>query len=355
MCSIRVLIVDDSDFVRSVLIHILQSDCEIKVVGATGSGKAAIELVKELDPDVVTLDIMLPDMDGLSVLRSLMRLYPVPVVIVSALSRQSITRSLAALELGAVDVVEKPTSLASEELYRISCRLIASVKVASKLKGTVKKLSEKCSKASVLKPQSCASSRYEYEVVVIGASSGGPAALRMLLSSLPADFGAAILIAQHMPGSFTPHFADRLNRCARLTVREAQDGDYIEPGVVLIAPGSTHMLVQRTRLTGKSIVKLSSEPGDAPNVPSIDLLFCSAANAFGKRCIGILLTGMGRDGALGMRAIKEHGGRCIVQDEDSCLVFGMPKAAVELGVVDEIVPIKRMAEHLVQIVGLKSR
>ncbi|MCS7253285.1 MAG: chemotaxis response regulator protein-glutamate methylesterase [Armatimonadota bacterium] len=348
MGNIRVLVVDDSGFVRGILTHILQSDNEIEVVGATGSGNAAIELAKELDPDVITLDIMLPDMDGVSVLRSLMQLHPIPVVIVSALSRQSIIRSLAALELGAIDVVEKPTSLASDELYLISNRLIASVKAASKLKGVVKRISKKCAEVSVLKlphPESV------FEVIAIGSSSGGPSALKALLSSLPADFGAAILVAQHMPKPFITHFAERLSKCTQLKVREANDGDVVESGVTLIAPGDKHMIVRRSSLTGKAVVKLSEEPKDMPCTPSVDLLFHSAADVFGRRCIGVLLSGMGKDGATGMRAIKEKGGRCIVQDESSCLIFGMPKAAIELGVVDEIVPIDRMAERLAQLVG----
>ncbi|MFA4028823.1 MAG: hypothetical protein GDYSWBUE_000887 [Candidatus Fervidibacterota bacterium] len=348
MSKIRVLVVDDSEFVRGVLTRILQSDDEIEVVGTTGSGKDVVELAKELDPDVVTLDIMLPDIDGLSVLRNLMRSYPLPVVIVSALSRQSIIRSLAALELGAVDVVEKPTSLASDELYRMSTRLIASVKAASKLREGVKRLSKRYAKVSIIKPPHAES---KFDVVVIGSSSGGPSGLKTLLSSLPHDFGAAILVAQHMPKPFTTHFAERLSSCTQLSVREACDGDVIEPGVTLIAPGDKHLLVQRSRLTGKAIVKLSDEPSDVPNMPSIDLLFRSAADTFGKRCIGVLLSGMGKDGAMGMRAIKESGGKCIVQDESTCLIFGMPKAAIELGVVDEVIPIDRMAERLVQLVG----
>lgn len=352
MSSIRVLVVDDSEFVRGALTRILQSDNEIEVVATAGSGKAAIELAKELDPDVITLDIMLPDMDGLSVLRSLMWSHPLPVVIVSALSRQSIIRSLAALELGAVDVVQKPTSLASDELYRMSTRLIASVKMASKLKDAVKRLSKRCAKVSIIKSPHAES---KFDAVAIGSSSGGPSGLKILLSSLPANFGAAILIAQHMPKPFTTYFAERLSECTQIRVKEASDGDVVEPNLTLIAPGDKHLLVHRSRLTGKAIVKLSDEPKNAPNIPSIDLLFRSAADSFGERCIGVLLSGMGKDGAMGMRAIKERGGKCIVQDESTCLIFGMPKAAIELGVVDEVVPIDRMAERLVQLVSGTKR
>lgn len=345
--SIKVLIVEDSAFTRKAITRMLESDEEIEVVGATGSGREAIELARELDPDVVTLDIMLPDMDGLSVLSTLMQDFPLPVVIVSALSKQAIVSGLAALELGAIDVVEKPTSLASDEIYHIARRLIASVKAASKLKHMVRAYSVRKPKRSIIRHLG---DERKFKVVAIGSSSGGPAALKTLLSSLPDDFPAPILVAQHMPKPFTKHFAERLNRCSKLTTREAEDGDVVEAGKVFIAPGDKHMVVQRSCIAGKVVIRLTDEPSDAICKPSVDALFHSVAYTFGDSSIGVLLSGMGKDGVSGMLAIKRRGGKCIVQDEASCLIFGMPKAAIEAGAVDEVVPIEQMGEYLSSLV-----
>lgn len=345
--SIKVLVVEDSVFTRKAITRMLESDEEIEVIGVTGSGKEAIELAERLDPDVVTLDVMLPDMDGLSVLSTLMQEFPLPVIIVSALNKQAIVSGLAALELGAIDVIEKPTSLASDEIYHIARRLIASVKAASKLKQMVKKYNVRKPRRSFIGHWS---GEKKFKVVAIGSSSGGPAALKTLLSSLPDDFSAPILIAQHMPKPFTNHFAERLNKYTKLTAHEAKDGDVVEAGKVFIAPGDKHMLVQRSCITGKVTIRLTDEPRDAICKPSIDLLFHSVANTFGDRCIGVLLSGMGKDGVSGMLAIKRRGGKCIVQDEASCIIFGMPKAAIEAGAVDEVVPIEQMGEYLSSLV-----
>ncbi|HID06318.1 MAG TPA: chemotaxis response regulator protein-glutamate methylesterase [Armatimonadetes bacterium] len=341
--KIRVLVVDDSAFARRALQRMLETDSDIEVIGTARNGEQALQLISELDPDVITLDIMMPGMDGLAVLRRLMHTHPVPVVLVSSLSRESVIHSLTALESGAVDIVEKPTSLASDELYQLVGELVAKVKAASRLKGVLR-LPRISTRVPVKRYVSVTTVPSRADVVAIGSSTGGPTALMSLLPQLPADFPAAILIAQHMPKAFTAPFAERLNSNCALTVREARDGEKVEPGVVLVAPGDRHMVVQRSSMG--IIVRTTKEPRNAPCVPSVDVLFESVANVYGRRAIGVILSGMGRDGAIGMRAIKERNGQTIAQDEATSTVFGMPKAAIDMGVVDAVVPIERIPQEL---------
>lgn len=340
--KIRVLVVDDSAFARRALQRMLETDSDIEVIGTARNGEQALQLVDRLNPDVITLDIMMPGMDGLTVLRKLMHTHPVPVVLVSSLSRDSIIHGLTALESGAVDIVEKPTSLASDELYQLVDELVAKVKAASRLKGVLRL--PRVSTRVPVRQYAGTAAPSRADVVAIGSSTGGPTALMSLLPQLPADFPAAILIAQHMPKAFTAPFAERLNSNCALIVREARNGEEVKPGVVLIAPGDRHMVVQRSSMG--IVVRTTKEPRNAPCVPSVDVLFESVANVYGQRAIGVILSGMGRDGAIGMRAIKERGGQTIAQDEATSTIFGMPKAAIDMGVVDAVVPIERIPEEL---------
>ncbi|HUK86174.1 MAG TPA: chemotaxis response regulator protein-glutamate methylesterase [Terriglobales bacterium] len=340
---VRVLVVDDSALMRKLIPQILERDGSIQVVGTAMDGSFGLKKIEELKPQVVTLDLEMPRMDGMETLKEIMRRYRLPVIVVSAHSTQGASATFKALGLGAFDFVAKPVDAASAHMDQIAAELIAKIKVAaqtdmprvhSRLSSPAQRVQKPAAKQRV------AASR----VVAIGISTGGPNALQYVLSQLPGDFPGALLVVQHMPEGFTELFARRLDECCAIDVKEAQSGDLLLAGRALIAPGNRHMKVRRMPLG--DIVVLSDEPRVNGHRPSVDVLFHSVAQEFGRDALAVLMTGMGEDGAEGMKEIKAAGGLTIAQSEESCVVFGMPKAAIERGHAIRVVPLDAMAHTL---------
>lgn len=342
MSKVRVLVVDDSALMRKLIPQILARDHDIEVVGTAMDGAFGLKKIHDLKPDVVTLDLEMPRMDGMETLRQIMRQSRVPVIVVSSYSTEGATATFKALALGAFDFVAKPHDAASAHMEQIATDLISKIKVASKAKrlaGPRVELERVTPSRKPSRPRMDAT-----KIVAIGISTGGPNALQYLLSQMPADFPGSIVVVQHMPEGFTELFARRLDESCALEVKEAQSGDVLTAGRVLICPGDRHIKVRRMALA--HTVVLSDEPRANGHRPSVDVLFRSMATEFGSHGIGVLMTGMGDDGADGMRLIKQAGGMTIAQSEESCVVFGMPKAAIERGFAMRVVPLDALAEVL---------
>jgi len=339
--TIRVLIVDDSPLIRQLLSALLQADPMIEVVGTANDPFMAREKIKLLNPDVITLDIEMPLMDGLTFLEKLMALRPMPVVVVSSLTQKGADAALRALELGAVDYVSKPLSNIRSSMGELAAELVDKVKTAagSRPRGQVAKTSQK---STNLQSQS----RSVERIIAIGASTGGVEAIQTILMQLPSH-APAILIAQHMPPGFTSSFARRLNEQCPMTVVEATDGCRVLPGHVYIAPGALHLKLARHG----SFFECSVGGGEpvGGHRPSVNVLFESVADAAGKLAVGFILTGMGRDGAHGLLALRRAGGRTFGQTEGSCLIYGMPKAAMELGAVESEIPLDQIADRIIKL------
>jgi two-component system chemotaxis response regulator CheB len=342
---IRVLIVDDSAFVRQALTRMLGSAPDIDVVGVAVDGRDGVEKVQVLRPDVVTMDIQMPRMGGLEALERIMALCPVPVLLLSSQTREGADVTLRGLELGAMDFVDKSSVqgnmnlLALAEELRTKVRALASVP-PEKIHGI--------SPAAEVRLAAPAPHTPRAEIVAIGTSTGGPPALQTIIPRLPEGLNSAILIVQHMPIGFTRSLAERLDSRSALEVREASDGETVEPGKVLIAPAGRHMKVRRR---GSSVkIWLDDEPRSALHRPSVDVLMTTVAKTYGARSLGVILTGMGSDGVEGLRAIRDVGGKTLAESEESCVIYGMPKAAVEAGVIERSVPLARMADEILAAV-----
>jgi two-component system, chemotaxis family, protein-glutamate methylesterase/glutaminase len=340
---IRVLVVDDSAFVRQALARMLGAEPDIQVVGLAADGLEGVEKAASLRPDVITLDLQMPRMGGLEALQRIMAEHPAPVLLLSSQTREGADVTLRGLELGALDFVDKSSVQGNMNLLGLAQELRAKVRAlatASPRRRTPAPAA--AARAGV------AGSLHRAEVVVIGTSTGGPPALQRIIPSLPRDLPPAVLIVQHMPVGFTRSLAERLDARSALPVREALDGESVEAGLVLIAPAGRHM---RVRKRGNSFkVTLDEDPRGALHRPSADVLMSSAAKAYGRRVLGVLLTGMGSDGVDGLRAIRQAGGLTLAESEETCVIYGMPKAAVEAGVVDRSVPLGRMADEILAAV-----
>jgi two-component system chemotaxis response regulator CheB len=342
---IRVLIVDDSAFVRQALVRMLSSAPDIEVVGTAVDGKDGLEKALALQPDVVTLDIKMPRMGGLEALRRIMTECPVPVLLLSSLTSEGGEITLRGLELGALDFVDKSSVRGHMNLLELAEELKAKVRALARVPRERVHAQDGLAEARAATPAPHVKGA---EVVVIGTSTGGPPALQAIIPKLPTGIASCILVVQHMPVGFTRSLADRLASRSAIPVREAQDGESVSPGVVLIAPAGRHMKVQRRGPVAK--VWLDEEPRAALHRPSVDVLMASVAKAYGARSLGVVLTGMGSDGVEGLRAIRQTGGRTFAESEESCVIYGMPKAAVEAGVVDRSVPLARMADEILAAV-----
>ena len=335
---IRVLVVDDSTFVRKAVARMLGEAADVEVVGTAADGEEGLEKARELQPDVVTLDIKMPKLGGLETLERLMAERPVAVLLLSSLTQEGAEVTLRGLELGAMDFVDK-SSVEPMSMLSLGEELVAKVRAL----GSARVRPRRQVRARKPAPEAGGT-----ELVVVAASTGGPTALQTLISGLPAGLKPAILVVQHIPRGFTRSLADRLDARSAVPVREAADGDPVEPGRVLIAPAGIHT---RLRRRGARVrVVLDEEPRDTLHRPSADVLMASAATAFGPRALGIVLTGMGADGTEGLKAIQAAGGHTLAESEDTCVIYGMPKAAVAAGVVTKVVPIDRMAEEILATV-----
>jgi two-component system chemotaxis response regulator CheB len=339
---VRVLVVDDSALMRKLIPQILATDSSIQVVGTAMDGNFGLRKIEELRPQVVTLDLEMPGMSGLDMLKEIMRSHRVPVIVVSSHSTQGASVTLKALSMGAFDFVAKPADV-SARMPEIAKELIAKIKAAAQSRG-IKITAPQRSTAMPLEKAAPISSQRPTRVVAIGVSTGGPQALQYVLPQLPKDFPGSILIVQHMPEGFTDMFSRRLDEICAIRVKEAQSGDLLLPGRALVCPGSRHLKAKRLPLGDVAV--LSEEARVNGHRPSVDVLFKSVAEEFGTKGIALLMTGMGEDGAQGMSDVKSAGGMTIAQSEDSCVVFGMPKAAIERGYAVRVVGLEAIANTL---------
>ncbi|MGQ9524031.1 MAG: protein-glutamate methylesterase/protein-glutamine glutaminase [Armatimonadota bacterium] len=339
---IRVLVVDDSALVRKVLSEELSKQPDIEVVGSAVDPYVAREKIVELKPDVLTLDLEMPRMDGLSFLAKLMRYHPLPVVVVSSMAPAGSENAIRALELGAVDIVPKPGSAFT--VPDVSRTLARAIRAAAH--ANVKRRTADVSGDG--RPAPVGSSfrmATTHKVVAIGASTGGTKAIEVVLSGLPGDAPGTVIV-QHMPEGFTAAFARRLNDVCTMDVREARDEDPVVPGVALVAPGNRHLVLKRSG--ARYYVQVKDGPAVHFQRPSVDVLFHSVATAAGRNAVGVLLTGMGADGAKGLQAMRENGARTLAQDEATCVVYGMPKEAVRIGAAEKVVPLPLMAHAIME-------
>ena len=345
---IRVLVVDDSALMRKLIPAVLARDASIEVVGTAMDGSFALKKIEELHPDVVTLDLEMPRMDGMETLRLIMRRAPMPVVLFSTHSKEGGYATLKALALGAIDFVQKPQDAAAGHLDSIADELIEKIKVAKRAAGRklpAAVVSDDPPKGKKKKRSPIPPNR----IIAIGISTGGPNALQYVLSQIPEDFPASILIVQHMPEGFTEMFAKRLDECCALDVQEARSGDLLVGGRVLICPGNRHIMARH--MPRGDMAVLSDGPPVNGHRPSADVLFHSVAQQFGLTAVGLLMTGMGEDGAEGLGALQAAGGVTLAQSEDTCVVSGMPRAAISKGYADKVIPLEGIATFLVQNYG----
>ena len=352
---VKLLIVDDSAFMRNALSTMLSSDPDIKIVGTARDGLEAIEKIESLKPDIVTMDVEMPRMDGIAALRHIMETNPLPVIMVSSITTEGAKVTLDALDLGAVDFIPKNLSELSINIVKIKEILIDKIKHIGR-KGLVKKKVRPPGRAAAQRaievpthmPLRTTGDR-RVGILSIGTSTGGPKALQEIIPKLPKDFPAPIVIAQHMPPNFTGPFAERLNQLSHIEVREAKEGEPLKPGVALIAPGWGHMRVKRVRGI-ETVVSISDNKEEFIYRPSVDALMGSVAECFPGRALGVILTGMGNDGLKGMISLKKTGGRIFAQDEETCVVYGMPKAVVDAGIADKVLSLEEMAGEIINSV-----
>ena len=341
----KVLIVDDSAYTRQLIKKIIEQQDGLEVVGIAPDGIDAMAKTLRLRPDIITLDFEMPEMDGFSFLRWLMRERPTPVIMVS--SHNDSKTLFKALELGAVDFIAKPTKRASLELQSIEKDLVRKIRGIKDIRlDILSKNLKLLDKEEYIEPAGEAG-RQSVEVVAVGSSTGGPAALQIVLSRLPADFPAAIIVSQHMPRGFTGQLSERLNRLSQLRIKEAEDLDPIKPGNVLICPGGYHLGVRRRG--AKKVVVLKEGKISDKYIPSVDYMMKSAAEIFGSTAMGVVLTGMGNDGKQGVVEIKAKGGYTIAESEASAVVFGMPAEAIKTGAVESVLPVSEIASEILRV------
>ncbi|MEW6049877.1 MAG: chemotaxis response regulator protein-glutamate methylesterase [Candidatus Zixiibacteriota bacterium] len=361
--TINVVVVDDSAFMRKALTLMLESDLTIKVVGTARDGEEAIEKVRLLKPDLVTMDIEMPRMDGLTALRQIMATDPVPVMMVSSLTTEGAHATFEALDLGAVDFIPKQMSFVSLDIVKIKGELLAKIKDIARRKhllmarhrqrqlggtGARGKLGVgNLAVATTATPASIRTTRrrnHPIGIVAIGSSTGGPPALQGIIPKLPRNLPVGIVIAQHIPPMFTKSLAERLDGLSQVAVREAVDGESVQPGVVLLAPGGRQITVRKRG--GSATVIVSDQPANTLYRPCVDVMMNSVAESYTSTAMGIILTGMGNNGVVGLTNLKQKGGVVIAQNEATCVVYGMPRAVIEAGIADHIVPIEDIAAEL---------
>ncbi len=360
MSKIKILIVDDSIFMRKALESIFKEEADLEIVGLARNGQEAIEMVEKFAPDVITMDIEMPVMDGLTALERIMQSNPTPTIMVSSLTQEGAEATLKALDLGAVDFISKDPSM-STSTSNIETDLKAKIRKFAKNKAMMRLLAPKRAGSTASPtidtrhaPQGRSVSGGSKvtvtksgikRVVALGTSTGGPQSLQKVIPLLPADLNVPVVITQHMPPNFTQSLATRLNSLSKVTVVEAQGKEKLEPGVVYIAKGGMHLTFKKV---GANVyTELSPEPTNCFNIPSVDVMVDSIAEIYGKECLGVIMTGMGSDGCKGLTKLKQTGGTIIAQDEASCIVYGMPRAVIEAHIADEIVPLEDIAARIV--------
>jgi two-component system chemotaxis response regulator CheB len=338
----RVLVVDDSAFARKVLREVLSRSSDIEVVGTARDGLEALEKIADLQPDVITLDLVMPNLDGLGVLRAL-PLDNAPRVVIVSISPQDSELAIAALQAGALDIARKPTALATEQLYELGDELVQKVKAAARAR-VPRPPDTSAPQPALCTPRSALRGSVLREIIVIGTSTGGPQAITRLLAALPADLPVPVVVALHIPAGYTQALAERLNDLCKIEVREAEEGLPLRPGLAVIARGGMH--VRLSRHAGSACVYLDAPTSTSLYSPSVTLLFRSAAEQYGAATLGVVLTGMGDDGLLGAAVIHERGGIVLTESEMSCVVYGMPRSVKEAGYSTAEAPLERMAAEI---------
>ena len=343
---LRVVVIDDSAYVRKVVREILSRSPFLEVVGTARDGREALELVERLDPDVVTCDLIMPELDGVGFVREQMQRRPVPIIIMSV-AKETAEAALTALDAGAIDFVQKPTALASEKIFEVSAELIDKVKAAGSI--SLNRIATVPAPQPVRASQPYVAGTHSVDVVVLGISTGGPQALKRLIPQLPKDFPVPVVMVMHMPVGYTEMYAAKLNELSELEVKEAGEGDEIKPGWVYLAAAGRHLTFKRDA-NGKVVAHLDAKPFSSLHRPSVDVMFQSAAEVYGNRVLGVVMTGMGSDGKQGAAWIKSQGGQVFTEAESSCVVFGMPAAVVEAGLSDKSIALEDMAHAIRKVV-----
>lgn len=366
MEKVRVLVVDDSAFMRKMITDMLQSDPQIEVLGTARNGLDAWEKIKQFKPDIITLDVEMPQMDGLQLLEKLMAENPFPVIMLSSLTQNGAEATMRALSLGAVDFISKPSGSISLDIEKVKLELINKVKMGAKVNTSkvktnlISKIKPKATDLARTGPPVSSKQKGAWpakiqtasslpkgsvnRIVAIGTSTGGPRALQEVIPKLPADLPAAVLIVQHMPKGFTHSLAERLNQQSKIRVKEGAEGDRIENGLAILAPGGYHMTLERGGIIG-----LNQDPPIWGVRPAVDVLFKSIAQNYPAQVITVVLTGMGHDGAEGVAVLKEKKAKSIAEDKSTCVVYGMPKSVVDKGLADKILPLHQVAEGIIQL------
>ncbi len=349
MKKVSVLVVDDSAFMRRVITDIIESEPQLTVVDTAKNGKEAIEKIRSMRPDVVTMDVEMPIMDGITALKEIMEENPVPILMLSSLTQEGADATVKALGLGAVDFITKPTSIFKMNTEDMKTHLLDKIKIAAKAKLQSPVVSSAHQKVTAMKSISYSSSGLK-KIVALGTSTGGPRALQEVIPYLPQNLPASILIVQHMPPGFTKSLAERLNSISQIRVKEAEEDDVLQPGYAYIAPGDYHLKVIKTGNTYR--IRLTKEDPVSGHRPSVDMMMNSLAQLQISNIIGVIMTGMGSDGAKGMKNLKDQNAYNIAQNEETCVVYGMPKSAVNLGCIDEVIPLQEIAEKITKVVGV---
>ena len=345
---LRVVVIDDSAYVRKVVREILSRSPFLEVVGAARDGREALELVEQLDPDVVTCDLIMPELDGIGFVREQMQRRPVPIIIMSV-AKETAEAALTALDAGAIDFVQKPTALASEKIFEVSNELIEKVKAAGSISLNRLPKSAPPPVPSTTEPAAKISGTHSVDIVAIGISTGGPQALKRLIPQLPSDFPVPVVMVMHMPVGYTEMYAAKLNEMSKLEVREAAEGDEVKPGWVFLAQAGRHLTLKRNA-DGKVVTHLDARPFNTLHRPSVDVLFQSVAEVHGNRVLGVVMTGMGSDGKEGAAWIKSQGGLVFTEAESSCVVYGMPSTVMEAGLSDKSIALEDMAHAIREVV-----
>lgn len=348
--KIRVLIVDDSAFMRRVIKQMVETDPEIEVVGTARDGAEGVQMALSLHPDVITMDVEMPRMHGLEATEYIMEKQPTPIIMVSSITKEGAHATLEALDKGAADYINKNLVSSSVDMFKIQDELIGKIKAVSRKKSRlIGLLTQTQKKAPPPPPVRKGFATQKIAFVAIGASTGGPRALQEVLTHLPADLSTPFLVAVHMPGAFTGAFAERLNNLCKLPVKEAEVGEPIRAGHILLSPGGLQTRVRKKSLTD-FYIDINNDPADSIYKPSVDVCMRSVAECYPGRSMGVILTGMGHDGLEGMRLIRERGGKTLAQSEETCTVYGMPKAVVEAGLADKVVPLGHIAGEIINMI-----
>ncbi len=355
MQRIKVLVVDDSAFMRKMLSDIISSDPDLQVVGTARNGQDAQQRILTLNPDVATMDIEMPEMDGMTALETIMRTNPIPIIMLSSLTQAGADKTMRALELGAVDFIAKPSGQISLDIDKLKDEIIRKIKVAA---GTKKNLEKskivnnfKIPFSSTVQEKNLDINKQLNKLIVIGTSTGGPKALNQVIPRFPAQLDAAILVVQHMPPGFTKSLAERLNSVSNIKVKEAEDGEQIMAGCAYIAPGDFHLRVLSQKIAGsqKLMVKLDQQPPRGGHRPSVDDMLVSVAEQFWGQIVGVIMTGMGHDGTAGLKSLKAKGAQIIAEHQSSCVVYGMPKSAIESGNVSKVAPLHEITDEVLKL------